>query len=233
MIKCLLLPALMLITIVVQGQDSQPVTELDPGIGIAVDLTPRVRLDFFLGREKSEELSSSKGKGSAAVSFRMKPLFKVFADSIDSDKQHVLVLGAGYEYSRASEPGATTIENKIMLDGTGRYAFARKFLMSDRSRFEFRWINGLYHFRYRNRLMLERPVKIKKLKLTPYGAAEAFWDQRYSKWSQFKFTAGVQIPFLRRSSFDLYVERQHCVTCSDPHTNIIGLTLNVYPRRRK
>lgn len=233
--KSLLLPALVLITLIADAlaQDSGAVTELDPGLAIAVDLTPRVRLDFFSGREKSEELATSKWKASAAVSFRVKPLFKGFVDNLDTDKQHVLVIAPGYEYSRASESGVTTNEHKIMLDATGRYAFARKLLMSDRSRFEFRWINGNYHFRYRNRLMFERPFKIKKLKLTPYGAAEAFWDQRYSKWSQFKFTGGVQIPFIRRSSFDLFYERQHCVTCADPHTNIFGLTLNLFLRRKK
>lgn len=233
--KNLLVPALLLIAMsaAAQAQDSAAVTELDPGIGIAVDLTPRVRLDFFTGKEKSEEISTSKWKVSAGASFRLKPLFESFLDDLDTNKQHVLVLGAGYEYSRASESGDTSIEHKIMLDATPRYAFARKLLMNDRNRFEFRWINGAYHFRYRNRLMFERPIKVKKLKLTPYGAAEAFWDQRFKTWNQFKFTGGVQIPFIRRSSFDLFYERQHCVTCADPHTNIFGLILNLYLRRKQ
>jgi hypothetical protein len=216
----------------VGAQDRAAVTEIDPGIAIAVDLDRRFRLDLFLGREKSEELAASKAKVGAGVSFRIKPLFKNFLDSLDTDKHHALVVGAAYEYSRASEAGLSTNEHKVMLDATGRYAFAHKLLTTDRNRFEFRWINGAYHFRYRNRLMFERPVKV-KLKLTPYIAAEAFWDQRYTKWNQFKFTGGVQIPFIKRSSFDLFYERQHCVTCSDAHTNIFGLTLNIYPRREK
>lgn len=228
--------SLILITIALNtpAQEPRTVTQLDPGVGIHVDLTPQMRLDFFAGREKSEELASSKWKASAGVSFRVKPLFKrYFLDALDTDKQHVLVVGAGYEYSRASKSDSTTNEHRLMLDGTGRYAFPGKILMSDRNRFEFRWINGVYHFRYRNRLMFDRPVKIAKLKLTPYGSAEAFWDQRFNKWSQFKFTGGIQIPFIRRSSFDLYYERQHCVVCADANTNIFGLTLNLYPRIKK
>jgi hypothetical protein len=215
------------------GQDRSVPAEVDPGLGIAIDLNRRVRLDFFTGREKSEELATSKWKVSGGLSYRIRPLFKNFLDSLDSDKQHVLVIGAAYEYSRAAEAGATTHEHRLMLDATGRYAFPRKVLMNDRSRFEFRWINGIYHFRYRNRLMFERPVKIKAIRLTPYGAAEAFWDQRFGKWNQFKFTSGVQIPFIRRSSFDLFYERQHCVTCADAHTNIVGLSLNLYLRRKQ
>jgi hypothetical protein len=228
-----ILLTLMLSTGSAPGQDRAIVTELDPGVGIAVDLTPRVRLDFFAGSEKSEELAARKLKVSAGASFRAKPLLKGFLDDPDTDKQHILVIGTAYEYSRASESGVTTNEHRIILDGTGRYAFARKFLLNDRNRFEFRFINGSYSFRHRNRLMLERPIKVGKRKLTPYGAAEAFWDQRFGKWSQFKFTGGVQIPFIRRSSFDLFYERQHCVTCTDPHTNIVGLTFNLYLRRKK
>lgn len=232
--KCLFATTIAIAALVVctHAQDARPVTELDPGVGVAIDLNRRVRVDLFFGREKSEELASSKAKVSAGVSFRLKPLFKNFLDSFDTDKQHVFVFGAAYEYSRASEAGATTNEHKLMLDGTGRYAFAKKILMTDRNRFEFRWINANYHFRYRNRLMIERPVRIQKFKLTPYGAAEAFWDQRFKEWNQFKFTGGVQIPFVRRSSFDLFYERQHCVTCADPHTNIFGLTLNLVIRRK-
>lgn len=215
------------------GGFGQAVNELDPGVTIAIDLTRKLRLDFASGREKSEELDSAKWKLTAGASFRMKPLFTPFKDHADSDKHHVLVLGAAYEYSIASDAGDRSIEHKLMLDGTTRYAFPKKLLMSDRSRFEFRWVNGNYHFRYRNRLMLERPVKIKTFQPTPYGSAEAFWDQRYKTWSQFKFTGGVQIPFIRRSSFDVYYERQHCVTCSNAHTNIYGVTLNLYLRRKK
>ncbi len=233
-VKGLLLGALIIIAIVVNAPAQEPhaVTELDPGIGINVDLTRTVRLEFFTGTEKSEELRTNKIKVSAGVSFRLKPRFTPFLDDLDSDKHHILVVGAAYEYSRASEHGLATHEHKIMIDATPRYAFPSKLLVSDRNRFEFRWINGNFHFRYRNRVMLERPFSIRKFKLTPYGAAEAFWDQRFNEWNQVKLTAGVQIPFIKRSSFDFFYERQRCTTCADPHTNIIGLTLNLYPRRR-
>ncbi len=215
------------------GQNSDAVTELDPGLGIGVDVSRRVRLDFFTGREKSDELDSGKWKVSAGVSIRTKALFKSFLDNLDSDKQHVLVVGATYEYSRASEAGVKAIEHKIMLDATARYAFRGHFLLSNRNRFEFRWIDKEYRFRYRNRLMLERTMKIKKFKFTPYGAAEAFWDQKFDKWNQFRFTGGAQIPLFRRTSIDLYYERVRCTTCANPNTNVFGATLNIFFKRKK
>ena len=95
--KNLLVPALLLIAMsaAAPAQDREVVTELDPGIAIAVDLNPRVRLDFFTGKEKSEEIATSKWKVSAGASFRLKPLFESFLDDLDTNKQHVLVLGAG------------------------------------------------------------------------------------------------------------------------------------------
>jgi hypothetical protein len=47
------------------------------------------------------------------------------------------------------------------------------------------------------------------------------------------FTGGVTFSLMRRSTLDVLYDRQHCVVCSDPQTNIIGVTLNLYLRRRK
>ncbi len=232
--KYILAPAIALaVASTASGQSSEVVTELDPGIAVGVELSKQFRLDFFAGREKSDELESGKWKASAGVSFRVKPLFKTFLDNLDSDKQHVLVVGTIYEYSRASEAGQESVEHKLMLDATARYAFGSKFLASDRSRFEFRWIEGEHRFRYRNRLMLERESKVKAFRFTPYTGAEAFWDKKFSKWNQFRFTGGVQIPLIRRTSIDLYYERARCTTCANRDTNVFGATFNVFFRRKK
>src|SRR5436190_20952003 len=92
---------LIFVSAITRGQDTVAVYEFEPGIGVAVNLTRAARLDFLVGREKSEEIHSSKGKFSAGASFRLKPLFKTFLDSYDRDKEHLLVLAAAFEYSRA------------------------------------------------------------------------------------------------------------------------------------
>jgi hypothetical protein len=43
----------------------------------------------------------------------------------------------------------------------------------------------------------------------------------------------VQVRLIRHTSLDFQYERQHCVVCSDPNTNIFGLTLNIYFLRKK
>jgi hypothetical protein len=120
-----------------------------------------------------------------------------------------------------------------MLDATLRYTLKYDLLLSNRNRLELRRVNGDGHFRYRNRPMLERPFRLMKRDFTPYVAAEAYWDQRYTKWSMFKFTGGILVPLFRRTSLEALYERQHCVTCADVNTNIFGMTLNVDLRLKK
>ena len=210
------------------AQDSSTVTELDPSIAVAVDLPKRFRFDLYAGKEKSDELASARAKIGLGVSFRVKPIFKRLLDAADSDKQHLLVVGAIYEYSRASEEDTTSIEHRLMLDATLRYDLPKKLLLSNRNRFEFRWVNGDYHLRYRNRPALERSFKLYKRNITPYVASELFWDQRYKKLNIYKFTSGVQVPVFRRTSVEFFYERQYCSTCATQDTNIFGLNLNFY-----
>jgi hypothetical protein len=81
--------------------------------------------------------------------------------------------------------------------------------------------------------LLERTFGLKKFELTPYGGAEAFWDGHHEKWRRFEFTGGVQMPFLKKTSLDFYYSRARCVTCVDPHTNIFGVSLNIYLKLKK
>ncbi len=219
------------------AQNASVPGEFDPGFGLDVDLNKQWRLDLFFGREHDPELSSDKWKANAGVSIRLKSRWKSLIDDLDRDKHHVLVLAANYEYSRADKSGTITKENRLTLDATPRYLLGKRslVLMSDRNRTEFRWVNGAYRFRYRNRLRFERPFRTGKTKLTPYVDVEPYWDSHYRRWSQFRFGGGVQIPIFKIAAFDIHYERQHCVTCSasSTQTNIFGLTLNIHLGQKK
>lgn len=231
-----LLTSVLFVT-VAPGQQSEPVYEVDPGILVAVDLNKRARLGFYTGREKSDVLVSGDWKVGAAASIRIKPLFKHFLDAIDTDKQHALVLGTAYEYSIASETGVTKSIHKILVDGTFRWAFKEKFLLSNRNRVEFMWVSREFHFRLRERFKLERPVnvslKIIKREISPFIVAEAIWDHKYSGWAEFKYGGGVQIPLFKRTTLDLSYQRFHCVPCLYRNTNILDVAFIIYLHRKK
>ena len=212
----------------IQAQSSRTLSEFDPGMTVAFDLSKKLRLDFAFGREKTDELSAAKWKVAGGFSIRIKPLRKTLFDLIDTDRQHRFVVGAMYEYSKADEAGVEHIEHKVMLDGTFRNSLPGRFLLTHRSRVELRWLDNDFHWRYRDRLFLEKNLRTGRFRLTPFGGAEAVWDTRYNKFNIFKFTGGITFPLVRRSTLDVIYERQLCTTCTDHNTNIVGVTLNLY-----
>ena len=224
----LLLPIVLFVASATSAQSEGATFEFDPGTTVTLNLTKKVSLHFYTGREKTEELSDYKWKYGGGVNFRMKPFFTPFSDDPDADKRHLLVVGASYEFSRTSNAGSVSTENRITLDATPRYQLPKKLLLTDRNRFEFRWVNGDYRFRYRNRFKMERGFRIDKFRMTPYAYVEAYWDQHYDRWSQFRFAVGSEFPIRKHTSIDVYYERLHCVTCADSQTNILGVTLNLY-----
>lgn len=217
----------------IAGQDSSTAAEFDPSVWLLLELNKHSRLDFYTGRERSEELDSSKWKIGVGASIRVRPIFNLFGDD-DPDKKYTLVLGTVFEHSETTENGSKRIDNKVALDAWGRWAFKKpKILITDRNRIEFRWVNGDYHIRYRNWLFAERPIKIKNIKISPFGGAEPFWDQRYSKWNLFRFMAGVRIPLMRRTYADVFYSREHCLTCSVLDTNVLGVNFFIPLRLKK
>lgn len=217
----------------VRAQNPNTVGEFDPTVEVRVELTRNVRLDFTLGREKSEELPSGKVKLDVGMTFRLKPILKRLFNARNSEKRHRFVFGANYDYARAKEAGVVISEHTLMLDGTLRHPFGDRFLLSDRNRFEFRWVNGAYRFRYRNRLRLERPVTIWKKEVTPHVGAEAFWDSRVQRFNQFRYRAGVEVPLRGPVSLDLGYERQRCTTCRDVNVNVVEAALIITFRRKR
>ena len=164
-ISGLFVPLLLLIAAVggSQAQSTPVPSEFDPLFTLDVDITKKVRLDFYVGREHDPELLSNKWKASAGASLRLRSLWDKVIDDPDRDKHHLLVLAANYEYSWTDKSGTVTKENRLTLDATLRYVFGNsRILVSDRNRSEFRWVNGAYRFRYRNRLRFERQFKLER-----------------------------------------------------------------------
>jgi len=218
-------------TVATAFAQNQHVSEFDPTIWASYDVNPRVRLDLITGREESDDIGSAKWKVTAGASFRFKSAFPTLLDMIDSDKQHVLVIGTYYQYSRGEDASGTTIEHRAIVEATGRYCI-NSFLITDRNRIEFRRVNGDYRFRYRNLAIVERPLRIKGFKVAPFGTAEAFWDKDLGKFNQFRFSAGVIVPVWRKITISPYFERAHCINCAHTDTNVAGLLVHLFFKRK-
>ncbi|MBK8869754.1 MAG: hypothetical protein IPN19_01585 [Elusimicrobia bacterium] len=96
-------------------------------------------------------------------------------------------------------------ETRGIFEITGRVPFGGSWLLSDRNKGDFRWIDGDYSARYRNRLRLEHSVALKSVKLTPYANAEAYYDFKVDQWNRADLTLGAEFPWRWSTILELYV----------------------------
>ncbi len=127
----------------------------------------------------------------------------------------------------------TKNENRIIIEATPRYVPGAGFLLTDRNRIEFRWKNGSYNARYRNKLTIDRSLKVLNFNFKPYASGELFYDRNDHSWEENRYAFGVQLPYKKRLMVDTYYLRKNCTACSQDHLNVWGLTLNLYFRRKR
>jgi len=232
--KALLVSAFLLLTAgMARAQTPAAETEVWPKVSAFIELRPKTRLEIFAQRQNGEEFPYTQWNVGAMVSYRMKRLVRLDDNDIDEENKRLLVLGAGYEYLQTTQSGNTKRENRIIFQGTGRHRPGAGFLLTDRNRLEFRWVNGVYDFRYRNKLTVNRAFRVDKFRFTPYAAGELFRDRNHHSWGEDQYAFGVQLPYKKILMLDTYYLHQNCTTCSQQHINVLGLTLNLYFRQTK
>lgn len=208
--------------------------EFWPAVKVNVDLAPRVGLQIYGERQNGEESPTAEQKAGATVTYRLKPLFKLLHGDPDSENEYLVSAAVGYEYLRKTKTGGQpSNENRLIIEATPRYAPGAGFLVLNRQRMEFRWIDGGYDFRYRFKVKAQRAFNVDGFRFTPYTSGELFWDRNHHSWNQTSYAFGVQFPFRRRLMLDTYVLHQNCTTCSDHSVNALGVSLNLYFRRSK
>ena len=102
-------------------------------------------------------------------------------------------------------------------------------ILSDRNRIELDWKAGVFTWRYRNKLTLERTFAIRSYHLIPYLAAEPFYESQYNKWSTTDLFAGCLLPVGKHFQFNAYYEHENDTGKSpNRQENYVGLVLNMY-----
>jgi len=162
----------------------------------------------------------------------MKPILKSHQSYIDEERNHYLVLGIGYEYLHTVQNGSTKIENRIIAEVTPRFPLG-SLLLSDRNRTEYRWVNGAYDFRYRNKLVVSERLHAGAFTYVPYGSGELYYDRNHHAWNQSQYGGGVEFPYKKTLMLDTYLLHQNCTTCSKNPVNMVGATLTFYFRQQQ
>ncbi len=230
-----LIPVLFLFLIGPQATQAQePATpkQFWPEIDVYINIKPEVRL-FFLGT-----VSKSVEDGE----FRNAQAFETqIGAHVDYIPNKYVILRTGYRFGRSVGSNSDPFkEHRFLTEQTLRTWLPGGLLLSDRNREDFRFVNGDFSFRYRNRVTVEREFHLfRKRTLTPYVSGEIFYDTRYGIWNRNRYAVGVQTslrrgPLMkmllpkRQIILDLYVMRQNDSRSDAPHVNAIGAVLAFY-----
>ena len=199
-----------------------------PEIDTYLKVNSNVRLSFFASTTKENRQGTDAEIG-PNFDFFLKPLVKLKRITIfelDQSKNRPLMLRLGYRYMPSTNG---PIENRGILEATGRYPLVRGVLLSDRNRADLRFIAGEFSWRYRNRLMAERTFAIRSYHFSSYIRAEVYYDGNLHKWSRTTETFGLVFPTRKRAEIEPYYEHQND-TSSAPNrqVNALGLALSLY-----
>ncbi|HZV86778.1 MAG TPA: DUF2490 domain-containing protein [Candidatus Binatus sp.] len=204
------------------AQDTQFIPEVDAYL----KLNSVVRT-YIQAKDDREGGDSTQFAIGPSIQFYLKPLIKlkhVTAFDLDDSKARALVVEVGYRY--IDEPNAPT-ENRMVLAVTSNFPMKASFLISDRNRADLDWKKGIFTYRYRNRLTLERTFSIHSYHLIPYVSAELFYESQYSKISTTSLYAGCLFPVGKHVEFNPYYEHDNN-TNKHPNEQVSSAGLAVY-----
>lgn len=164
-----------------------------------------------------------------SLQFYAKPLLKlknVTTFDLDDTRSRFLVLETGYRYITA--PDAVP-ENRMVTAATFNFPMGAGIRISDRNRVDLDWKNGVFTWRYRNKLTLGRTVAIRSYHFIPYVAVEPYYESQYGKWSTTSLFAGCLFPVGKHVEFNTYYEHDNN-TGKHPNqqVNSAGLALYLY-----
>ena len=220
----LLFVPILLAAVPARAQDTQFLPEIDAYL----KLNPSVRTYLQLkdDREGGDPTQFTFGP---SIEFYLKPLIKlkqVTLFDLDDAKTRPVVLEVGYRLITAPN---TPVENRELAAATFNFPVVGSAHLSDRNRIELDWKAGVFTWRYRNKLTLERTFAIRSYHLIPYLAAEPFYESQYNKWSTTDLFAGCLLPVGKHFQFNAYYEHENDTGKSPNHQeNYVGLVLNMY-----
>lgn len=203
-----------------------------PEADLHVQLPSNLRLLTLAGLEQASGYPYQQEYAAVGLGYQFKAILKTHFENIDPDKEHHLVFGGGYEVRRTVQSGKIKHEGRAVIELMPGLRPLSWLLLRDRNRVEFRWIDGKYSTRYRNRLSMETDIVAHGYRFTPFASAEAFYDVPTQSWNQAYFSAGVDWPRKRLFMLETYYRRENCPTCNPSHWNVGGATLNLYLRNK-
>ena len=179
----LCLVTLLVVQSALTNAQDPPDLQLWPEVDVYIPLRPKFKL-FLLSTITKAQETRDKTEGQVGV-------------HLDYRAHKKLLVRGGYRYGFSLSEGDPFKEHRIVLEQHVRQPLPLDILVTDRNREDFRWVDGQFSIRYRNRVTFEREFEVLGRQLTPYASAEAYYDTRFDTWNRNRLVVGVQIPFKR------------------------------------
>jgi len=205
-------------------------SEFFPEVDVYTGLTSTARL-WLQAKYYREDGSPTQLQIGPSLDFYFKghnTLEKLTLFDPDDSKKKLVVLSVGYRYLPAANGPS---ENRILLMATSNVPL-KVLLVSDRNRLEVNFQNGNAYWRYRNRVILQRTIRVGSYHPSLNASAEFYYDSQYGKWSDTAVYAGCILPLGKKTELNPYYEHQNN-TGKSPNQQIngVGLILNLFFRR--
>jgi hypothetical protein len=179
-----------------------------PEIDVHYKLTRDVRA-IFQAKETREGGDPTQAEIGPSIEFYLKPLIKlknITAFDLDDSKSQTLVLSIGYRY--LPSPNTSSV-NRVEPVATLHFPLKAGLLLSDRNRADLDWKSGNFLWRYRNRLQIEKGLRIHSYHPAPHASVEFFYQSQYEKWSDTAIYLGCLFPMGRHVELNPYYEHQN------------------------
>jgi hypothetical protein len=208
-----------------QTPTDTPEKDLWPTLSATFEFSSRFHLQATA--ENHHSIDSPFDQWELGAIFIYERLLKIWSHDAD------IVLGGGYEFVRVNENGSIKREHRIVFQSTPKHSIGLGLLVQDRNRLEFRWKEEGYNFRYRNKLIIDRPFQIGSVAFIPYAAGELFWDRNSHAWNENRYAFGVRLPYKKALVLDTFYLRRNCTGCRRTPTDVLGMTVNLYIKPKK
>ena len=122
-----------------------------------------------------------------------------------------------------------TNETRGVFDLKWFKILGNEWLLTDRNRIDVRHFenNGQWSYRYRNRIMLEKPFPVFSKFWTGFASYEIYWDSRFSGIARQRIIAGVSVPLASWSAIDVFYAYHYESKPKPEHGNAIGIAFSL------
>jgi len=114
-----------------------------------------------------------------------------------------VTLGAGYRWERREEDDHWITENRLLFPLALEWTF-EPWTIQWRNQPEYRELEDRDRWRIRERILVERPVRLGPSTVTLFASEEVFYDFTEGETNQNRLAMGLSLPLRERMSLDLF-----------------------------